>query len=60
MYVLVCMYACVPCGYISFTVLYVTLVHMYVQYIRIQGLYQCTLGTADRALTHVAHVTTAA
>jgi hypothetical protein len=31
---------------------------MYVQYI--QGLCQSRLGTADRALTHVAHVTTAA
>jgi hypothetical protein len=48
----------VLCGYILFTVLYVTLVYMYVLYI--QGLYQSRLGTADRALTHVAHVTTAA
>jgi hypothetical protein len=31
---------------------------MYAQYI--QGLCQFRLGTADRALTHVAHVTTAA
>jgi hypothetical protein len=31
---------------------------MYVQYM--QGLYQSRLGTADRAVTHGAHVTTAA
>jgi hypothetical protein len=31
---------------------------MYVQYI--QGLCQSRLGTADHALTHVAHATTAA
>jgi hypothetical protein len=31
---------------------------MYVQYI--QGLCQSRFGTADRALTHVAHVITAA
>jgi hypothetical protein len=46
------------CGYILFTVLYVTLVYIYVQYI--QRLCESRLGTADRALTHVAHVTTAA
>jgi hypothetical protein len=39
-----------------FTVLYATLIYMCVQYI--QGLCQSRLGTADHALTHVAHVTT--
>jgi hypothetical protein len=48
----------VPCGYILFTVLYATLVYMYVKYI--QGLRQSRLGSADCALTHVAHVTMAA
>jgi hypothetical protein len=48
----------VPFGNILSTVLYVTLVYMYVRYV--QGLCQSGLGTADRALTHVAYVTTAA
>jgi hypothetical protein len=45
-------------GYILFTVLYATLVYMYVQYI--QGLCKCRPATEDRALTDVTHVTTAA
>jgi hypothetical protein len=45
----------VPCGYLLFAVLLVTLVCMYVQYV--QGLFQSRLSVADRALTHVAHVT---
>jgi hypothetical protein len=47
----------VPCGHRLFTVLHVTLVHRYNTYI--QDLCQSRLGTADHALTHVAHVTTA-
>jgi hypothetical protein len=47
-----------PCGYLLFTVLCVILVYMYVEYI--QGLCQSRPGTADHALTHVAHVTMAA
>jgi hypothetical protein len=39
----------IPCGYILFTVLYVTLVYMYVQYM--QSLCQCRLGTAGCART---------
>jgi hypothetical protein len=41
-----------------YLVLYVTLVYMYVQYQH--ALCQYRHGAADRALTHVAHVTTAA
>jgi hypothetical protein len=35
-------------------------VYMYVQYIRVRGLYQSRLGTKERAPTHVDRVTTAA
>jgi hypothetical protein len=48
----------VPCGYVLLTVLHITVVCMYVQYIHC--LCQSRLGTADHALAHVAHVTTAA
>jgi hypothetical protein len=45
------------CGYPLFTVLHVTLIYMYVQYI--QDLCRSRLGTKDHALTHVIHVRTA-
>jgi hypothetical protein len=48
----------VPCGYILLTVLHATLVYMYSQYM--QDLSQSRFGTADHALTHVAHVIMAA
>jgi hypothetical protein len=43
----------VPCCYLQFTVLHVTLVYTYVQYI--QGLCQSRLGISDHAQTHAAH-----
>jgi hypothetical protein len=46
----------VPCGYMRI-VLYVILVYLYVKFI--EGRCQSMLYTADRALTHVANVTTA-
>jgi hypothetical protein len=45
----------VPCGYLLFTVLHLTLVHMTVQYI--QGLCQSRLGTENYDLTHLARGT---
>jgi hypothetical protein len=44
----------VPCGYIIFTILHVTVVYVYGQHI--QGLCQSTLGITDHVLTHVAHM----
>jgi hypothetical protein len=40
----------VPCGYLLFTVLHVTIVYMYVQYI--QRLCQSMLSAEDHVLTH--------